>query len=69
MKITKRQLKQMINEEKRKLIEMDDRRALSSLYSAIDDLIRAYGNEGALVELSGIVEDWEDGFGTLGELD
>ena len=34
--------------------------ALGDLYTAIDNLIKALGNEEAYLELSGIVEDWDD---------
>jgi hypothetical protein len=38
--------------------------ALSDLYAAIDSMISAMGNEGALTELEGIVEDWDSNFGS-----
>ena len=65
MKITKRQLRRIIKEEKTKLLQEDDvGRSLSDLYAAIDAMIAAMGNEGALMELAGIVEDWDNNFGS-----
>jgi len=68
MKVSKRQLQAIIKEEKEKILSEDSTaRALSDLYTAIDAMILALGNEGALNELQGIVEDWDDSFGTVGE--
>jgi len=69
MKVSKRQLQAIIKEEKTRLLSEDDTgRALSDLYTAIDAMIAAMGNEGALMELTGIVEDWDNSFGmTEGE--
>ncbi len=69
MKVSKRQLRNIIKEEKTRLLSEDPTgRALSDLYTAIDAMIAAMGNEGALLELSGIVEDWDNSFGmTEGE--
>ena len=68
-KITKRQLRKIIKEEKQKLMKESTALALSDLYAAIEGLIRALGNEGAHTELSGIVEDWDNSFATLGEME
>jgi len=58
MKITKRQLRRIIREEKTRLLnEQPD--VMNQLHTAIDALIGALGNEGARQELLGIVEDWE----------
>lgn len=68
MKVSKRQLRAIIKEEKEKLLNEDPTgKALSDLYTAIDAMIAAMGNEGALMELTGIVEDWDNNFGTVGE--
>ncbi len=68
MKVSKRQLRAIIKEEKKKILSEDATgRALSDLYTAIDAMILAMGNEGALLELTGIVEDWDNNFGTVGE--
>ena len=68
MKVSKRQLRAIIKEEKEKILSEDATgRALSDLYTAIDAMILAMGNEGALMELTGIVEDWDNNFGTVGE--
>jgi len=68
VKVSKRQLRAIIKEEKEKLLNEDPTgKALSDLYTAIDAMISAMGNEGALMELTGIVEDWDDNFGTVGE--
>tara|TARA_A100001011_G_scaffold268834_2_gene277979 strand:+ start:9300 stop:9512 length:213 start_codon:yes stop_codon:yes gene_type:complete len=69
MKVSKRQLQAIIKEEKTRLLSEDATgRALSDLYTAIDAMIAAMGNEGALMELTGIVEDWDNSFGmTEGE--
>ena len=65
MKVSKRQLQTIIKEEKAKLLQEDDvGRSLSDLYAAIDAMIAAMGNEGALMELTGIVEDWDSNFGS-----
>ena len=65
MKVSKRQLRNIIKEEKTKLLSEDATgRSLSDLYSAIDAMIAAMGNEGALMELTGIVEDWDSNFGS-----
>lgn len=45
--------------------EQGGAKALGALYAAIDELIRTFGNEGAFYELKGIIEDWDDGFGTV----
>jgi hypothetical protein len=64
MKVSKRQLQVIIKEEKTKLLREDDvGRSLSDLYAAIDAMIAAMGNEGAHMELTGIVEDWDNNFG------
>ncbi len=68
MKVSKRRLQAIIKEEKEKILSEDATgRALSDLYTAIDAMIAAMGNEGALLELTGIVEDWDNNFGTVGE--
>ena len=67
MKITKRQLRRIIKEEKSRLLNeqsplhMSGRNndVMSQLHTAIDALIGALGNEEARQELLGIVEDWE----------
>ncbi len=79
MKITKRQLRRIIKEEKAKLAEYGDytqdalepryprpdkktgnpAAALGNLHTAIDNLIKALGNEEAYLELQGIVEEWQ----------
>jgi len=65
MKITKRQLKRIIKEEKAKLIKeqvhMSGRSqgVMEQLHTAIDALIEAMGNEEALMELQGIVDEWD----------
>ncbi len=63
MKITKRQLRRIIKEEKRKLLEEPKYTApghvMDKLHSAIDALIEAMGNEQALMELQGIVDEWD----------
>jgi len=65
MKITKRQLRRIIKEEKCKLLQEDAvGRSLSDLYAAIDAMIAAMGVEGAHTELAGIVEDWDNNFGS-----
>ena len=65
MKTTRRQLRRIIKEEKKKILSEDETgRALSDLYAAIDAMIVAMGNEGALMELTGIVEDWDNNFGS-----
>tara|TARA_E500000331_G_scaffold351334_1_gene397800 strand:- start:2340 stop:2549 length:210 start_codon:yes stop_codon:yes gene_type:complete len=69
MKITKNQLRRIIKEEKERVLNENAARALSDLYTAIDGLIRALGNEGAKNELGGIVDDWQDSFGTLGDME
>jgi hypothetical protein len=83
MKISKRQLRRIIKEEKQKLarearrpdgrthpsriapaeqaqLHMSGRNqgAMEQLHTAIDALINAVGNEEALMELTGIVEEW-----------
>ena len=66
MKITKRQLTRIIKEEKRKMLREQpfhmsgrNQNVMDKLHSAIDALIEAVGNEEALMELTGIVEDWD----------
>jgi hypothetical protein len=63
MKITKRQLRRIIKEEKLKLLEEPKYTApghvMDKLHSAIDALIEAMGNEQALMELQGIVDEWD----------
>jgi hypothetical protein len=63
MKITKRQLRRVIKEEKAKLQKegapANPGQALGALHSAIDDLIKVLGNEEAYLELLGIVEEWQ----------
>lgn len=64
MKVSKRQLRAIIKEEKKKILSEDATgMALSDLYAAIDAMIAAMGSEGAQLELSGIVEDWDNSFG------
>jgi hypothetical protein len=75
MKITKRQLRRIIKEEKAKLAEYGDyprtgdrvpagmgdpSKALSIIHDGIDKLIYAIGNENAYLELAGIIEEWEN---------
>ena len=70
MKVSKRQLRSIIKEEKSKLLSEDATgMALSDLYTAIDAMIAAMGNEGALMELTGIVEDWDNNFGSEDHFD
>ncbi len=70
MKITKRQLRSIIKEEKKKILSEDETgRALSDLYAAIDAMIAAMGVEGAEMELTGIVEDWDNNFGSEDHFD
>jgi len=70
MKVSKRQLQAIIKEEKKKILSEDDvGRSLSDLYTAIDAMIAAMGNEGALMELTGIVEDWDNNFGSEDHFD
>ena len=70
MKVSKRQLRNIIKEEKTKLLSEDATgRSLSDLYAAIDAMIAAMGNEGALMELTGIVEDWDNNFGSEDHFD
>ena len=65
MKVSKRQLRAIIKEEKKKILNEDPTgRALSDLYAAIDAMIAAMGHEGAQLELTGIVEDWDNNFGS-----
>jgi hypothetical protein len=74
MKVTKRQLRRIIKEEKTKIIrEMNadgrtqeqelaigrNQNVMDKLHSAIDALIEAVGNEEALMELQGIVDEWD----------
>ena len=70
MKITKRQLRQIVKEEKQKILregrtkEQDlaigrGQNVMDKLHSAIDALIEAVGNEEALMELQGIVSEWD----------
>ena len=70
MKVSKRQLQAIIKEEKKKILSEDDvGRSLSDLYTAIDAMIAAMGNEGALMELTGIVEDWDNNLGSEDHFD
>ena len=69
MKITKRQLRRIIKEEKAILseygpIELPPRignpgKALTIIHTGIDQLIEDLGNENAYLELAGILEDWD----------
>ena len=76
MKITKTQLKQIIREEREKLLnEMNSRHpkgvgsqhnaaelggAFEALHSAIDSLINLIGREETLSELEGMVDNWQE---------
>ena len=62
MKITKRQLRRIIKEEKAMaLTHMSGRNqnVMDQLHTAIDALIGALGNEEARMELQGVVDEWE----------
>jgi len=65
MKITKRQLRRIIKEEKTKLIKeqlhMSGRNqgAMEQLHTAIDAMIEEMGRDEAQMELQGIVDDWD----------
>ena len=75
MKITKRQLRRIIKEEKTRILaeqsspfEAEQRQlhmsgrnqnVMDDLHTAIDALIRVMGNEEAHMELQGIVEEWD----------
>jgi len=66
MKVTKRQLRRIIKEEKAKILREQplhmsgrNQNAMDKLHSAIDALIEAVGNEEALMELQGIVDEWD----------
>jgi hypothetical protein len=69
MKITKRQLRRIIKEEKQKLLReaygqkvwhsAQNQGVMDQLHTAIDALIGELGNEGAHMELQGIVDDWD----------
>jgi len=67
MKITKRQLRRIIKEEKARLVKEDgpdywanqSTSAMGDLHSAIDTLINVLGKEEAYLELLGIVEEWQ----------
>ena len=62
MKITKRQLRRIIKEEKAMaLTHMSGRNqnVMDQLHTAIDALIKALGNDEAHQELLGIVEEWD----------
>ena len=66
MKITKRQLKRIIKEEKSCILSEQQSaatNALGTLHDAIDTLITVLGAEEAYSELSGIVEDWHANYG------
>ncbi len=65
MKVSKRQLRAIIKEEKTKLLSEQlhgsgrNQNVMEQLHTAIDALIGAMGNEEALMELTGIVDDWD----------
>ena len=65
MKITKRQLRRIIKEEKTKLIKeqlhMSGRNqgVMEQLHTAIDAMIEEMGRDEAQMELQGIVDDWD----------
>jgi len=68
MKITKRQLRRIIKEEKTKELRerplhMSGRNqnVMEQLHTAIDALIEKFGNEEARMELQGIVDEWSTG--------
>ena len=62
MKVSKRQLRAIIKEEKSKLLSeqagVSD--ALGKLHDAIDALITTMGPDEALIELQGIVDEMSD---------
>ena len=71
MKVSKRQLQAIIKEEKSKLLSEaygqkvwhsnQNQGVMDQLHTAIDALIGELGNEGAHMELQGIVDEWDTG--------
>ena len=59
MKITKRQLRRIIREEKQKLNE--GAREMGALLAAIDDLKNRHGQEYVIDTLKSLISEMEDG--------